>query len=68
MNNSIYKIANKVKLHGGNVYLVGGAIRDSILGISNHDEDYCVTEYHLMNLKKYFQKLLLEEKIFLFLI
>ena len=40
--NDIYEIANKIKSHGGNVYLVGGAIRDKLLGIANNDEDYCV--------------------------
>ena len=40
---NIYEIANKIKSNGGNVYLVGGAIRDKLLGIVNHDEDYCVT-------------------------
>ena len=39
----IIEIANKIKSNGGNVYLVGGAIRDKLLGIVNHDEDYCVT-------------------------
>ena len=39
----IYEIANKIHSKGGNVYLVGGAIRDKLLGIVNHDEDYCVT-------------------------
>ena len=40
--NDIYEIANKIKSHGGNVYLVGGAIRDKLLRIANNDEDYCV--------------------------
>lgn len=40
---NIIEIANKIKSNGGNVYLVGGAIRDKLLGIVNHDEDYCVT-------------------------
>lgn len=39
----IIKIASTIKLNGGNLYLVGGAIRDKLLGIANHDEDYCVT-------------------------
>lgn len=36
---NIYEIANKIKSNGGNIYLVGGAIRDNLLGIENHDED-----------------------------
>lgn len=43
MVDNIIEIANKIKSNGGNVYLVGGAIRDKLLGIVNHDEDYCVT-------------------------
>lgn len=36
-------IANKIKNAGGRLYLVGGAVRDEILGKEVHDEDYCVT-------------------------
>lgn len=39
----ILEIANKIKQKGGNLYLVGGAIRDKLLGKEVHDEDYCVT-------------------------
>ena len=35
-------IANKIKEKGGTLYLVGGAIRDELLGNKVHDEDYCV--------------------------
>ena len=36
-------IANKIKENGGRLYLVGGAVRDGLMGNLNHDEDYCVT-------------------------
>lgn len=36
------EIALKIKEAGGNLYLVGGALRDKFLGIKNHDKDYCV--------------------------
>lgn len=38
----IIEIAEKIKAKGGNLYLVGGAIRDKLLGRKVHDEDYCV--------------------------
>ena len=39
----IKEIANKIKEEGGRLYLVGGAVRDSILGRKVKDRDYCVT-------------------------
>ena len=39
----ILEIANKIKNAGGRLYLVGGAVRDEIMGKEKHDEDYCVT-------------------------
>lgn len=52
--NDIYEIANKINSIGGNVYLVGGAIRDQLLGIENHDEDYCVTGISFEEFKELF--------------
>lgn len=40
---TILEIANKIKNAGGNLYIVGGAVRDKILGKESKDEDYCVT-------------------------
>ena len=40
---NIKSIANKIRKEGGTLYLVGGAVRDSLLGKETHDEDYCVT-------------------------
>ena len=40
---TILEIANKIKSAGGNLYIVGGAVRDKILGKESKDEDYCVT-------------------------
>ncbi len=42
-NVDIIDIANIIKENGGSLYLVGGAVRDMILGIDVYDEDYCVT-------------------------
>ena len=38
----IKEIANIIKQNGGTLYLVGGAVRDSLLNRSICDEDYCV--------------------------
>ena len=51
---NIYEIANKIHSKGGKVYLVGGAIRDKLLGIENHDEDYCVTGISFEEFKELF--------------
>lgn len=40
---NIKLIANKIKEAGGKLYLVGGAVRDELLGRIIHDKDYCVT-------------------------
>lgn len=39
----IEEIANKIKQAGGKLYLVGGALRDQIIGKQQYDKDYCVT-------------------------
>jgi tRNA nucleotidyltransferase (CCA-adding enzyme) len=36
-------IAKKIHDAGGNLYLVGGAVRDEIMGKPFHDKDYCIT-------------------------
>lgn len=38
----ILEIAKQIKQKGGMLYLVGGAVRDELLGRNVHDEDYCV--------------------------
>lgn len=40
---NILDIANKINDAGGRLYLVGGALRDELMGKEKHDEDYCVT-------------------------
>ena len=40
---NIQLIANKISEVGGRLYLVGGAVRDIILGLTPKDFDYCVT-------------------------
>lgn len=40
---TITEIAKEIEQAGGCLYIVGGAIRDKLLGRENNDEDYCVT-------------------------
>ena len=61
---NIYEIANKINSNGGNVYLVGGAIRDNLLGIENHDEDYCVTGISFDEFKTLFPEAVIRGKDF----
>ncbi len=42
MDKLITNIAQRICNYGGRLYLVGGAVRDELLGIQNNDEDYCV--------------------------
>ncbi len=43
MDEKIITIAKKIKNAGGNLYLVGGAVRDKFLEKESTDEDFCVT-------------------------
>ena len=60
----ILLIANKIKSSGGNLYLVGGAIRDELLNISIHDTDYCVTGITANKFKELFPKSHIRGKAF----
>ena len=42
MEENIIDVARTIEKNGGRLYLVGGAVRDKILGRAVHDEDYCV--------------------------
>lgn len=39
----IEEIANIIKQNGGNLYLVGGAVRDELMRRLIYDRDYCIT-------------------------
>ena len=52
----INKIANIIKNEGGRLYLVGGAVRDSLLGKQLHDEDYCVVGIESRRFKELFEE------------
>lgn len=60
----ILEIANKIKEKGGNLYLVGGAIRDELLGKEVHDEDYCVTGITSKEFEELFPEANLRGKFF----
>lgn len=62
--NDIKEIASTIKSSGGNLYLVGGAIRDNLLGILSHDEDYCVTGISFDEFKMLFPKASIRGKDF----
>ncbi len=60
----IFEIANKIKENGGELYLVGGAVRDELLGKKAHDEDYCVTGIELLAFTKLFPQARVRGKSF----
>ncbi len=62
--NDIKHIANRIKLKGGNLYLVGGAVRDELLGILKHDEDYSVTGISFDEFKEIFPQAIVKGKDF----
>ena len=60
----IKEIARIIDLKGGKLFLVGGAVRDKLLGIENHDEDYCVTGISFDEFKKLFPEAIVRGKDF----
>ena len=60
----ILEIANKIKEKGGRLYLVGGAVRDELLGKQVHDEDYCVTGLSQMEFEELFPNAFKRGKFF----
>ena len=60
----ILEIAEKIKNNGGNLYLVGGAVRDEILGKEIYDEDYCVTGITAKEFEELFPEAHLRGKFF----
>lgn len=60
----IKEIAKIIKKNGGNIYLVGGAVRDTILDRPIKDEDYCVTGISHDNFAKIFPEAKIQGKSF----
>ena len=58
------EVAQKIQKAGGRLYLVGGAIRDKLLGIPVTDEDYCVTGLTSEQFKKIFPEAKIQGKDF----
>ena len=60
----IKSIANKIEQAGGRLYLVGGAVRDELLGKNTHDEDYCVTGIGAEKFQELFPEAHIRGKVF----
>ena len=60
----IKDIANIISKNGGRLYLVGGALRDHLLGKPIYDEDYCVTGLTKEKFIELFPKAILRGKSF----
>ena len=61
---TIQEIANKINNSGGRLYLVGGAVRDKIMGRQIKDEDYCITGISSEEFKKLFPEARAQGKSF----
>lgn len=57
-------IAKKIQNAGGNLYLVGGAVRDELLGKKIYDEDFCVTGITAENFQQIFPEAYIRGKFF----
>ena len=57
-------IANKINLMGGKLYLVGGAVRDKLLGIPAKDLDFCVTGINFESFVQNFPDAIIRGKAF----
>lgn len=60
----IIQIANIIKQNGGEIYLVGGAVRDEFLKRPVNDEDYCVTGLTSEEFLKLFPQAIIKGKQF----
>lgn len=60
----VLEIANRIKEKGGTLYLVGGAVRDELLGRVVHDEDYCVQGIELNEFEELFPEAFKRGKFF----
>lgn len=61
---TVIEIAEKISKYGGRLYLVGGAVRDTLLGITPKDYDYCVTGLEKEDFIRIFPEAQLQGKSF----
>lgn len=61
---TIIEIAKIIKQNGGTLYLVGGAVRDEIIGKTIKDEDYCITGISSEKMKALFPNIKTQGKAF----
>ena len=60
----INEIAKKIRKKAGTLYMVGGAVRDKMLGLEPKDYDYCVTGISQEEFMKIFPNAVLRGKSF----
>lgn len=60
----VLKIAKLIEEHGGRLYLVGGALRDTLLNRPIFDEDYCVVGLDKQEFTKLFPNAYIRGKAF----
>ena len=64
MTKKIEEIAKIIEKNGGRLYLVGGAIRDKLMGIEPQDKDYCITGFNQEKFKNIFPEAKIQGKDF----
>lgn len=64
MAEEIKEIAIKIQETGGRLYLVGGAVRNEIMGLESTDEDYCVVGISQREFEKLFPNAIIRGKDF----
>ncbi|MBP3708626.1 MAG: HD domain-containing protein [Clostridia bacterium] len=62
---NIKEIAQIIAKNNGRLYLVGGAVRDKLFNIANHDEDYCVVGMDYKKFEELFPTAIKKGKSFL---
>lgn len=62
---NVKEMAKIIASNGGRLYLVGGAVRDKLFNITNHDEDYCVVGMDYKKFEELFPTAIKKGKSFL---